>query len=76
MLESIDICLDLNSVYVAEVETLIRDPSHLSCQFLILEKSAALSDTHLPSEVQRYINVHLGLNSADSDLVKEFVEFL
>ena len=73
MSESIDICLDLNGVNVAEVETLICYPSYLSCLFFILEESTTLSDADLPSEVHGNIYVHLGLNSTDDNSVKEFV---
>lgn len=76
MSKSIDICLDLNSVNVAKVQALICYPSYLSCLCLILEQGATMSDADLPGEVQRYINVYLSLNSADSDLVKKLIEFL
>ena len=74
MSKSIHISLYLHGVDVAEVETLICYPSDLSCQFIVLEQSAAMSDAHLPCEVQRFIYVHLSLNSANSYSVKELVE--
>ena len=76
MPKSIDICLDLNSVDVAEVETFICDSRYLSGLFLILEQSATVSDADLPGEVHRYINVYVSLNSADSDSVEKLIESL
>ena len=76
MLKSINFCLYLYCVDVAEVKTLICYPRYLVCHLLILEQSATLSDTNLPGEVQWFIYVYLSLNSADGDSVKEFVKLL
>ena len=76
MLKSINFCLYLYCVDVAEVKALICYPCYLVCHLLILEQSAALSDANLPGEVKWFINAYLGLHSADSNSVKEFVEFL
>ena len=73
MLKTKDFRLYLNSVDVDKVEALINYPSHLFRFCLVLKQSPAMSDTNWPDEVQGCINVHFGLNSADSNSVEKFV---
>ena len=76
MLKTKDFSLDLYSVDVDEIEALV----YYSCDFLslgfILKQSSTVSDTDLPDEVQRYIDVHFSLNSTNSNSVEKFVELL
>ena len=76
MLKTEDLCLDLNSVDIDKVETLVDYPSYLLSFCFILKQSSAMSDTDLPNEVQRYIDIYFSLNSADSNFVEKVVKFL
>ena len=76
MLKTKDLCLDLNSVDVDKVETLVNYSCDLLCLGFILKQSSTVSDTDLPDEVQRYIDVNFSLHSTNSNSVEKFVELL
>ena len=76
VLKTKDLCLDLNSVDINKVETLVNYSCDFLCLGFILKQSSAVSDANLPDKVQRNIDVYFSLNSTNSNSVEKFVEFL